>query len=129
MMYSANLEHLLDAFENELPAQWKTSSSFKSITPNYVVNELEDGKQEIVLSVVGHDPKNIKIEVTEDKVSIKSKKEEDSYSLIQDIDTTFTIGKDYDGTKTEAKFLNGLLVLTIDKKAERKAKLVTIKVG
>jgi HSP20 family molecular chaperone IbpA len=128
-MYSANLEHLLDAFENELPAQWKTSSSFKSITPNYVVNELEDGKQEIVLSVVGHDPKNIKIEVTEDKVSIKSKKEEDSYSLIQDIDTTFTIGKDYDGTKTEAKFLNGLLVLTIDKKAERKAKLVTIKVG
>jgi HSP20 family molecular chaperone IbpA len=94
-----------------------------------VVNELEDGKQEIVLSVVGHDPKNIKIEVTEDKVSIKSKKEEDSYSLIQDIDTTFTIGKDYDGTKTEAKFLNGLLVLTIDKKAERKAKLVTIKVG
>ncbi len=129
MMYSANLEHLLDAFENELPAQWKTSSSFKSITPNYVVNELEDGKQEIVLSVLGHDPKNIKIEVTEDKVSIKSKKEEDSYSLIQDIDTTFTIGKDYDGTKTEAKFLNGLLVLTIDKKAERKAKLVTIKVG
>ncbi len=129
MMYSANLEHLLDAFENELPAQWKTSSSFKSITPNYVVNELEDGKQEIVLSVVGHDPKNIKIEVTEDKVSIKSKKEEDSYSLIQDIDTTFTIGKDYDGTKTEAKFLNGLIVLTIDKKAERKAKLVTIKVG
>jgi len=128
-MYSANLEHLLDAFENELPAQWKTSSSFKSITPNYVVNELEDGKQEIVLSVLGHDPKNIKIEVTEDKVSIKSKKEEDSYSLIQDIDTTFTIGKDYDGTKTEAKFLNGLLVLTIDKKAERKAKLVTIKVG
>ena len=129
MMYSANLEHLLDAFENELPAQWKTSSSFKSITPSYVVNELEDGKQEIVLSVVGHDPKNIKIEVTEDKVSIKSKKEEDSYSLIQDIDTTFTIGKDYDGTKTEAKFLNGLIVLTIDKKAERKAKLVTIKVG
>ncbi len=129
MMYSANLEHLLDAFENELPAQWKTSSSFKSITPNYVVNELEDGKQEIVLSVLGHDPKNIKIEVTEDKVSIKSKKEEDSYSLIQDIDTTFTIGKDYDGTKTEAKFLNGLIVLTIDKKAERKAKLVTIKVG
>lgn len=129
MMYSANLEHLLDAFENELPVQWKTSSSFKSITPSYVVNELEDGKQEIVLSVLGHDPKNIKIEVTEDKVSIKSKKEEDSYSLIQDIDTTFTIGKDYDGTKTEAKFLNGLLVLTIDKKAERKAKLVTIKVG
>jgi HSP20 family molecular chaperone IbpA len=128
-MYSANLGHLLDAFENELPAQWKTTSSFKSITPNYVINELEDGKQEIVLSVVGHDPKNIKIEVTEDKISVKSKKEEDSYSLIQDIDTTFSIGKDYDGTKTEAKFLNGLLVLTIDKKAERKAKLVTIKVG
>jgi len=41
----------------------------------------------------------------------------------------FTIGKDYDGTKVDAKFTNGLLILTIDKKEERKAKSISIKVG
>jgi HSP20 family molecular chaperone IbpA len=90
---------------------------------------LEDCKQQLTLSVLGHDVKGIKLEVTEDKVTIKAKKEEGSSILVEDIDYSFSVGKDYDGTKTEAKFSNGLLILTIDKKEERKSKSIQIKVG
>ncbi len=128
-MYAANIKNLLDLFETELPANWTTTSTTKSLALDYDIKQLEDGKQQLVLSVVGHDAKNIKLDVTEDKVTIKAKKEEGSYSLVSDIDTTFKVGKDYDGTKTEAKFSNGLLILTIDKKEERKSKSISIKIG
>ena len=123
-----NLDNLFDLFEKELPSYYKTTTYNTSIT-DYDVKQLEDGKQQLTLSVLGHDVKNIKLEVTEDKVTIKAKKEEGSSPLVEDIDATFSVGKDYDGTKTEAKFSNGLLILTIDKKEERKAKSVQIKIG
>ena len=128
-MYTANIKNLLDLFETELPATWTTTTTSKTSIVDYDVKQLEDGKQQLTLSVLGHDVKNIKLEVTEDKVTIKAKKEEGSSPLVEDIDATFSVGKDYDGTKTEAKFSNGLLVLTIDKKEERKSKSVSIKVG
>jgi HSP20 family molecular chaperone IbpA len=128
-MYTANIKNLLDLFETELPANWTTTTTTKPLALDYDIKQLEDGKQQLVLSVVGHDAKNIKLDVTEDKVTIKAKKEEGSYSLVADIDATFKVGKDYDGTKTEAKFSNGLLILTIDKKEERKSKSISIKVG
>jgi HSP20 family molecular chaperone IbpA len=124
-MYTANIKNLLDLFESELPSTW-TSTNYKTDIPEYDVKTLEDGKFELTLNVLGHDPKNIKLEATEDKISIKSTKEEGSSSLIKDINTSFSLGKDYDGTKTEAKFQNGLLIITIDKRNERKAKSVKI---
>jgi HSP20 family molecular chaperone IbpA len=123
-MYTANIKNLLDLFESELPSFKK--SQYTSWITDYDAKTLEDGKFELTLNVLGHDPKNIKLEVTEDKISIKSTKEEGSSSLVQNIDTSFSLGKDYDGTKTEAKFQNGLLVITIDKRNERKAKSVKI---
>ena len=123
-----NLDNLFDLFEKELPSYYKTTTYNTSIA-DYDVKQLEDGKQQLTLSVLGHDVKNIKLEVTEDTVTIKAKKEEGSSPLVEDIDATFSVGKDYDGTKTEAKFSNGLLILTIDKKEERKAKSVQIKIG
>lgn len=125
-MYTSNLQSLFDLFEKELPA---TYSSYKTTISDYDVKQLEDGKQQLTFSVLGHDVKNIKLEVTEEKISIKAKKEEGTSHLVQDIDATFSVGKDYDGTKTEAKFSNGLLILTIDKKEERKSKSISIKVG
>ncbi len=127
-MYTSNLQSLFDLFENQLPATY-ASSTYKSSITEYDVKQLEDGKQQLTLSVLGHDVKNIKLEVTEDKVTIKAKKEEGSSPLVENIDATFNVGKDYDGTKTEAKFSNGLLILTIDKKEERKSKSIQIKVG
>jgi hypothetical protein len=49
-------------------------------------------------------------------------------ALIKDIDFSFKLGKDYDGTKSEAKFNNGVLSITIDKKDERKAKKLSINI-
>lgn len=127
-MYTSNINSLFDFFEKELPSYYKVTTSKTSIS-DYDVKQLEDGKQQLTLSVLGHDVKSIKLEVTEDKVTIKAKKEEGSSPLVEDIDATFNVGKDYDGTKTEAKFSNGLLILTIDKKEERKSKSISIKVG
>ncbi len=104
-------------------------STYKFTQTNYIVKQLEDGKQELSVSVLGHNPKDIKLEATEDRITIKAKKEDGASDLVKDIDLAFTIGKDYDGTKVDAKFINGLLILTIDKKEERKAKSISIKVG
>ena len=127
-MYTSNINSLFDFFEKELPSYYKVTTNNTTIN-DYDVKQLEDGKQQLTLSVLGHDVKNIKLEVTEDKVTIKAKKEEGSSTLVEDIDAVFSVGKDYDGTKTEAKFSNGLLILTIDKKEERKSKSISIKVG
>jgi HSP20 family molecular chaperone IbpA len=127
-MYTANIKNLFDLFETELPSNW-TSTTYKVSETDYAVKQLEDGKQQLSLSVLGHNPKDIKLEATEDRITIKAKKEESASDLVKDVDLAFTIGKDYDGTKVDAKFTNGLLILTIDKKEERKAKSISIKVG
>jgi HSP20 family molecular chaperone IbpA len=126
-MYTANITNLLDLFESELPT-WNSTSTYSSFN-RYEGKVLEDGKYQLTLNVLGHNPKNIKLEVTETQMLIKSKKEETSSSLVTDIDLTFTLGKDYDGTKSEAKFDNGLLIITTDKYDEAKPKKVQIKIG
>jgi HSP20 family molecular chaperone IbpA len=126
-MYTANITNLLDLFESELPT-WKSTSTYSTFS-RYEGKVLEDGKYQLTLNVLGHNPKNIKLEVTETQILIKSKKEEASSSLVSDIDLTFALGKDYDGTKSDAKFDNGLLIITTDKKDEAKPKKVQIKIG
>ena len=126
-MYTANITNLLDLFESELPT-WNSTSTYSTFS-RYEGKVLEDGKYQLTLNVLGHNPKNIKLEVTETQILIKSKKEETSSSLVSDIDLTFTLGKDYDGTKSEAKFDNGLLIITTDKYDEAKPKEVQIKIG
>jgi len=126
-MYTANITNLLDLIESELP-KWNGTSTYPSFN-GYNGKVLEDGKYELTLNLLGHNPKNIKLEVTETQLLIKSKKEEGSSSLVTDIDLTFALGKDYDGTKSDAKFDNGLLIITTDKKDEAKPKKVQIKIG
>ena len=126
-MYTANITNLLDLFESELPT-WNSTSTYSSFN-RYEGKVLEDGKYQLTLNVLGHNPKNIKLEVTETQILIKSKKEETSSSLVSNIDLTFTLGKNYDGTKSEAKFDNGLLIITTDKYDEAKPKKVQIKIG
>ena len=93
---------------------------------SFDVETLEDGKQKVTVNTIGHNPKNISVDVTEEEITIKSKKEEGTSRFVKDIDLTLTVGKDYDGTKTEAKFDNGLLTLLIDKKVNKKAKTLKI---
>lgn len=126
-MYSSNLNSLLDLFHTDLPSSTWKSTALKNSSLDYDVVTLEDGKQQLTLNVVGHNPKNIKLDVTEDKLTIKAEKSEGSSLLVKEFDVTFVIGKDYDGTKAYAEFDNGLLVVTIDKKQEKKSKSIPIK--
>jgi HSP20 family molecular chaperone IbpA len=108
-----------------------TKDSFNTPTRNSKFNSvevetLEDGKQRVTINTIGHNPKNITLEATEDEITIKATKEEGTSSFVKDVDLTLTLGTDYDGTKTDAKFENGLLTLLIDKKNERKSKTLKI---
>jgi HSP20 family molecular chaperone IbpA len=118
--YKANLDDLFLDWDNLF------THAKQNVFSDYTTNELEDGKVELVVNVLGHDPKKINLEVTEDRITIKSIKPDGASALIKDIDFSFKLGKDYDGTKSEAKFNNGVLSIIIDKKDERKAKKLSI---
>jgi HSP20 family molecular chaperone IbpA len=120
--YKANLDDLFLDWDNLF------SHAKQNVFSDYTTKELEDGKVELSVSVVGHDPLKINLEATEDRITIKSSKPEGESDLIKDIDFSFKLGKDYDGTKSEAKFNNGLLSIIIDKKDERKAKKLSINI-
>jgi len=122
MIYTINNRLFDDIFTDSFfntPTKTKSYSAFD-------VEVLDDGKQKVTVNTIGHNPKDISVDVTEEEITIKSKKEEGTSRFVKDIDLTLTVGKDYDGTKTEAKFENGLLTLLIDKKNERKSRTLKI---
>lgn len=120
--YKANLNDLFLDWDNLF------SHTRHNVFSDYTTKELEDGKVELSVNVLGHDPKQINLEATEDRITVKSTKPEGASNLIKDIDFSFKLGKDYDGTKSEAKFNNGVLSIIIDKKDERKAKKLSINI-
>lgn len=93
---------------------------------NYSITTTEDGKQKLLVNVVGHNPKEVDVDVTEDLITIKAEAENVN-SVIRNVNLRFKVGKDYDGTSAEASIENGLLTILLDKKEERKAKKVKIK--
>ena len=117
-----SMNEVIDAFLTEPSKINKTIRTYS----NFEAELLEDGKQLVTVNTTGHNPKDIKVEVTEDVITIKAKKEESTSRFVSDIDLELSVGKDYDGTKSDAKFENGLLLITIDKKNERKAKALKI---
>ena len=122
MIYTIN-NNLFDEFFTDsffrTPTKTKSYSAFDA-------EVLENGKQKVTINTIGHNPKDITVDVTEEEVTIKSKKGDNSSRFVKDIDSTLTVGSDYDGTKSEAKFENGLLTLLIDKKVNKKAKTLKI---
>ena len=120
MFYTIN-ENFVDNFFNDIYTTKRTKSY-----SSFDAEVLEDGKQKVTVNTIGHNPKNITVDVTEEEIKIKSKKGEDTSRFVKDIDLTLTVGTDYDGTKTTAKFDNGLLTLLIDKKVNKKAKTLKI---
>ena len=121
MFYTIN-ENFVDNFFKDI----YTTKTTNRLHSSFEAETLEDGKQKVTVNTIGHNPKDITVDVTEEEITIKSKKEEGTSRFVKDIDLTLTVGKDYDGTKTEAKFDNGLLTLLIDKKVNKKAKSLKI---
>jgi len=124
-MYITSFDRLFDSVWNE-PFISNAVRSHRTNYGNFDVEVLENGKQQVTINTIGHNPKNITVDVTEEQITVKAKKGEDTSRFVKEIDLTFTVGTDYDGTKSEAKFENGLLTLLIDKKNERKAKSLKI---
>ena len=93
---------------------------------NYSINTTKDGKQNIVVSVVGHNPKDVEVDVTEDLITVKAETEKVN-AVVGNVNLRFKVGKDYDGVSAEASIENGLLTILLDKKEERKSKKVKIK--
>ena len=93
----------------------------------YIVDTTEDGKIKLILNLVGHNPKDVDVEVNEGELSIKALKPKDSNSFVKNVDLKFTIGRDYDGTTADATIENGLLSLLIDKKEEKKSKRLKLR--
>ena len=125
-MYTINtFNDLFDDVFNE-PIFRRSRRSYTNAFGNFDATVLENGKQQVIVNTTGHNPKDIKVDVTDTEIKITSKKGENTSRFVSDIDLTLTVGKDYDGTKTEAKFENGLLTLLIDKKEDKKTKSLKI---
>ena len=125
-MYSiTTFNDLFDDVFNE-PIFRRSRKSYTNAFGNFDATVLENGKQQVIVNTTGHNPKDIKVDVTDTEIKITSKKGENTSRFVSDIDLTLTVGKDYDGTKTEAKFENGLLTLLIDKKEDKKTKSLKI---
>ena len=125
-MYTiSTFNDLFDDVFNE-PIFRRSRKSSTNAFGNFDATVLENGKQQVIVNTTGHNPKDIKVDVTDTEIKITSKKGENTSRFVSDIDLTLTVGKDYDGTKTEAKFENGLLTLLIDKKEDKKTKSLKI---
>ena len=125
MMTITTFNDLIDDVFNE-PIFRRSRKSYTNAFGNFDATVLENGKQQVIVNTTGHNPKDIKVDVTDTEIKITSKKEENTSRFVSDIDLTLTVGNDYDGTKTEAKFENGLLTLLIDKKEDKKTKSLKI---
>jgi HSP20 family molecular chaperone IbpA len=121
MFYTIN-ENFVDNFFRDI----YTTKPTNRLNSQFEATILDDGKQQVIVNTAGHNPKDIIVDVTEEEIKIKSKKGEDTSSFVKEIDLVLTVGTDYDGTKTTAKFDNGLLTLQIDKKVNKKAKSLKI---
>ena len=124
-MYITTFDRLFDSVWND-PFISNAVTKQRATYNNFDVEVLENGKQKVTINTIGHNPKDITVDVTEEDITIKAKKGEDKSRFVKDIDLTLNVGADYDGTKTEAKFENGLLTLLIDKKVNKKAKSLKI---
>ena len=125
MMTITTFNDLIDDMFNE-PIFRRGRKTYTNAYGNFDATVLENGKQQVTINTTGHNPNDIKVDVTDTEIQITSKKGENSSRFVSDIDLSLTVGKDYDGTKTEAKFKNGLLTLLIDKKEDKKTKSLKI---
>ena len=105
-------ENFVDNFFKDI----YTTKPTDRLNSQFEATILEDGSQQVTINTIGHNPKDITVDVTEEEITVKSTKGENTSSFVKEIDLVLTVGADYDGTKTTAKFDNGLLTLLIDKK-------------
>ena len=80
----------------------------------------ENGDFELYIDALGHDPKDIDIQITPTKLTIKSEKQDNSSILVKPINLKYTLGSHIDTDSIEAEFKNGILILTVPIRGENK---------
>jgi len=81
MFYTIN-ENFVDNFFNDIYTTRRTKTNYS----NFDAEVLEDGKQKVTVNTIGHNPKDITVDVTEEEIKIKSKKGEGTSRFVKDID-------------------------------------------
>jgi hypothetical protein len=127
-------ENILNHQYEAKPDNVKLSNMLNAIVVIDSPKEIHSQKTEQALKYLilkkGYKTKDILLQmnfVTTDEVEKELLKVEKD--LIHTINDRIAVGDTFDGEKTSAKILNGVLYLTIPKKEEAKPKKVTIKVG
>jgi HSP20 family molecular chaperone IbpA len=130
-MYIIDYDKLFNNFFNEPLPKWNSAGTSTNYSTNKCAVELKDDKLELAFSVIGHDPKNVEVQLTADKIFIKAKKDSKDESVIgqflTNIEEEIKITEDFDGLSAKAEIKNGLLYISIDKKEEQKPKKINIK--
>jgi len=124
-----NLEKVLNEFMKD---PWMGEpKKYTSYVPTKAVVDLKDDKLELALSVIGHDPKNVEVNLTEDKINIRATKDRENKDVanqfVFDIDETLNLSKEYDGLTAKAEIKNGVITIVIEKREAQKPKKLSIK--
>ena len=94
--------------------------------PGQCAVSLKDDKLELAFSVQGHDPDDVEIKCTQDKISVKTNgpPEKDKDDIVSQflsiINETIELMPEFNGTKAEAEIKYGILKITIPKKESAK---------
>jgi len=128
-MYYYNLEKVLNEFMKD---PWMGEpKKHTSYVPTKAVVDLKDDAIELALSVIGHDPKNVEVSLTEDQINIRATKDKDNKNVanqfVFDIDETLNLSKEYDGLTAKAEIKNGIITILVEKKEAQKPKKLSIK--
>ena len=133
-MYIIDYNKLFDTFFNEPLPKWTGTSTVNKPTqyfPAKCAVELKEDKLELAFSIVGHNPKDVEVQLTADKIFIKAVKNKEDKSVIgqftADINEEIKITDEFDGLTAKAEIKNGLLHIIVDKKEDQKPKKLEIK--
>lgn len=113
------------AFESRAPAQMRLD--VKETDKNYVVHaEIPGVKKEDISITIDGNQVSITAEVKRDKEEKQGEKVLRTERYYGKLYRAFTLGQDVDDATAEAKYVDGVLELTLPKKAVTHAKRLTI---
>ena len=126
-----NFNNVVDTFFNDFPSLFKddfTTPDFKFFAP-VNVKEVENGYQLDVIAP-GLEKEDFKINVEKNLLTISAEKKAEDEAKnekqlrreykFQSFKRSFTLDENIDAENIDAKYVNGLLTLTLPKKAEVK---------
>lgn len=92
----------------------------------YLVKDGESDQKLIYVNIIGHNPSDVKIDATEDSLSIISEIDTEKNPFSKQISLKFKLGQEYNGHDATAEINNGILLIKLSKQTKNK-KVIPIK--